>query len=251
MIAGDAGPSPGVQARALSELDPLVEIDWRLTDTTRPLSAAEQIAERISRDILAGVYKPGERIIEQTVADSFQVSRGPVRDAIRILEREGVVEILPRRGAQVTSLSVKEVDDIFAIRGALIALGVTLATPLLSDDDLKQIRDWVDQLISLQTSGGSTGDYVPISYHISLFLMRRCQNERLNDMVRSMSRQTLRYSHLGLSSPERRKRSAGIWADFANALEARDEHRAADLARCLIEESRTAARESLRAGEID
>jgi DNA-binding GntR family transcriptional regulator len=71
------------------------ESNWRLTDEDRPLSLAEQIAERISIEILRGRYQPGERIIEQGIADSFKVSRGPVRDAIRILEREGVVEILP------------------------------------------------------------------------------------------------------------------------------------------------------------
>lgn len=225
---------------------PATEGVWRLTDSNRPLSVAEQIAERISRDILAGVYKPGERIIEQTIADEFQVSRGPVRDAIRILERESVVEVLPRRGAQVTALTVKEIDDIFAIRAALIELGVALATPLLSDGEVAQIRHWIDQLSTSADRVGSADDYVPISYHISLFISRRCQNERLFDMIRSMSRQTLRYSHLALASDERRKRSAALWTDLALALDARDAKSAGQLARCLVEESGKAARATLR-----
>lgn len=223
------------------------EGDWRLTDSNRPLSVAEQIAERISRDILRGVYKPGERIIEQTIADAFQVSRGPVRDAIRILERESVVEILPRRGAQVTALTVKEIDDIFAIRATLIALGVSLATPLLSDKEIAQIKSWIDQLSKASTSVASPEDYVPISYHISLYISRRCQNDRLFEMIRSMSRQTLRYSHLALASNKRRKRSAELWAKFAEALDARDAETTGNIARCLVEESGKAARAQLRA----
>lgn len=228
------------------ELGRATEGDWRLTDSNRPLSVAEQIAERISRDILRGVYKPGERIIEQTIADEFQVSRGPVRDAIRILERESVVEILPRRGAQVTALTVKEIDDIFAIRAALIELGVSLATPLLTDEEIAQIKSWIDQLSKASTTVVSPEDYVPISYHISLYISRRCQNDRLFEMIRSMSRQTLRYSHLALASDERRKRSAELWEKFVEALDARDAKAAGNIARCLVEESGMAARAKLR-----
>jgi DNA-binding GntR family transcriptional regulator len=136
------------------------ESNWRLTDEDRPLSLAEQIAERISIEILRGRYQPGERIIEQGIADSFKVSRGPVRDAIRILEREGVVEIVPRRGAQITQLNMKEVDDIFAIRGALIELGVFLATPNLSDAEKQRISSWVDALSNHDTLHGPNEHYV-------------------------------------------------------------------------------------------
>jgi len=218
--------------------------DWRLTDPGRPLSVAEQIAERISQDILQGVYLPGQRIIEQNIADDFHVSRGPVRDAIRILEREGVVEIIPRRGAQVTMLTVKEVDDIFAIRAVLIDLAVSLATPLLSEEELALITDWISQLTS-RGGHGQPEDYVPISYQISLYISRRCQNDRLFETIRSMSRQTLRYSHLALASPERRDRSAKLWAALSSALNARDAALAGASAHRLIEESGFAARECL------
>lgn len=250
MALGDIAYSSEARGTPSFESDFLTEGDWRLVDSNRPLSAAEQIAERINHDVLAGVYKPGQRIIEQDIADSFQVSRGPVRDAIRILEREGVVEILARRGAHVTSLSVKEVNDIFAIRGALIALAVSLATPLLTEEDIARVRKWVDQMSTTSSEGGSTEEYVPHSYRISLFLSRRCQNERLFEMIRSMSRQTLRYSHLGLSSPKRRERSVRIWNDLVDALENRDDVRASDLAECLIRESGEAARKQLLSEQV-
>jgi DNA-binding GntR family transcriptional regulator len=72
-------------------------------------SLAEQIAARLSEHILSGTYAPGQRIMEQTVASEFAVSRGPVREALRLLEKDGLVTILPRRGAQVTNLSIAEV----------------------------------------------------------------------------------------------------------------------------------------------
>jgi len=69
------------------------------------LSLPEQIASRLSERIVAGTYAPGQRVMEQALAAEFAVSRGPVREALRILERDGLVTILARRGALVTNLS--------------------------------------------------------------------------------------------------------------------------------------------------
>jgi len=71
------------------------------------LSLPEQIAEQIGKDILAGRYEPGARIQEVEVANSFNGSRGPVREALRILERDGLIQITARRGAQVTALTIE------------------------------------------------------------------------------------------------------------------------------------------------
>src|SRR5690554_866614 len=80
------------------------------------LTLPDQIAEYIFKAIANGDYAPGERIREESLAEQFAVSRGPVREALRILENDSVVRILPNRGAHVTQLSIKEVSDIFEIR---------------------------------------------------------------------------------------------------------------------------------------
>ena len=80
------------------------------------LSLPEQIASQLAARITSAVYSPGQRIMEQAVAGEFAVSRGPVREALRLLEKDGLVRILPRRGAQVTNLSIAEVREIFDIR---------------------------------------------------------------------------------------------------------------------------------------
>ena len=85
-------------------------------------SLPEQIAARLSERIVSGTYSPGQRIMEQNVAEEFEVSRGPVREALRLLEKDGLVMILPRRGAQVTNPSIEEVNEIFDIRAMLNGL---------------------------------------------------------------------------------------------------------------------------------
>ena len=86
------------------------------------LSLPEQIAAQLASRITAGAYAPGQRILEQALAAEFGVSRGPVRDALRLLEKDGLVTILARRGAQVTKLTIQEVREIFDIRVALNGL---------------------------------------------------------------------------------------------------------------------------------
>src|SRR3954468_13668215 len=83
------------------------------------LSLPEQIAAQLAARITAGTYQPGQRIMEQALAAEFSVSRGPLRDALRLLEKDGLVTIIARRGAQVTKLSIQEVREIFDIRVAL------------------------------------------------------------------------------------------------------------------------------------
>ena len=88
------------------------------------LTVPEQIAARVGERILDGRLLPGERIGEQELADEFQVSRGPVREALRILEREGLATLLARRGAIVTELSAQELTELLDVRAGLFEVAV-------------------------------------------------------------------------------------------------------------------------------
>lgn len=101
------------------------EADGRFSPRTIP----EQLAEELGADIVAGRRKAGERLIELDLAQNFGVSRGPVREALRILERRRMVDLLPRRGAYVRPLSLKSIADLFNVRLALSLLAAqTMAT---------------------------------------------------------------------------------------------------------------------------
>ena len=101
------------------------DADGRFSPRTIP----EQLAEELGADIVAGRRKAGERLIELELAQTFGVSRGPVREALRILERRRMVDLLPRRGAYVRPLSLKSIADLFNVRLALSLLAArTMAT---------------------------------------------------------------------------------------------------------------------------
>lgn len=88
----------------------------------RPRSLPEQIADECSGMIMSGAFRGGERLTEQDLAERFGVSRGPVREALRILEKRRLVELLPRRGVYVRKITMATVTDLFETRIALACL---------------------------------------------------------------------------------------------------------------------------------
>ena len=82
----------------------------------------EQIAATLSDRVIRGSYSPGQRLIEAALSAEFGVSHGPIRDALRILQANGLVTIHPYRGAHVTQLSVREVRELYQVRAALVSI---------------------------------------------------------------------------------------------------------------------------------
>lgn len=204
---------------------------------TPTLTVPEQIAAQIGDRILDGRLPPGARIGEQELADEFQVSRGPVRDAIRILEREGLATILARRGAIVTELSAAELREIFEIRAALFDAVARTVAATRPPELLAVLRSGVARLEAL-ADGPADGDaYAETTYRLLLITARFCGNPRLQRLLAALSLQTLRYSKLGLQAVDRRRRSVKLWRQALVALERGDAERVVALSRQRIEES--------------
>ncbi|MFD2855553.1 GntR family transcriptional regulator [Seohaeicola zhoushanensis] len=207
----------------------------------RPQTLPEQIAEQVSYAILRGDYGPGDPVREQDLANLFQVSRGPIREALRILEKDGVVRILPNRGAKVTQLSTKEINDIFEIRAVLSRLAMR---DLCQSDDDRIRQAVIDRARALGEYGDKTvtlDEYLPLSYALNYTISSSSGNSRLSEMLTSLSRQTIRYTILGLRRAERRTASARTWRKVADAVEARDAEAAGGLVEKLIIDSKNAA----------
>jgi DNA-binding GntR family transcriptional regulator len=213
----------------------------------RPLTLPEQIANRIGQDILDGAYQPGEPLREQDLSDAYQVSRGPVREALRILEMDGVVRILPNKGAQVTQLTVQEVADIFEIRAALIGVSTERLCAEMPEALLEQAAAIATQMRAVADSIDGGPDFARLSHQLSVMLISATPNRRLSEMLLSLARQTLRYTRLGLETGARRQRSAQVWSELVALMAQRDGPRAAALAKTLMLESRDAAISALTA----
>lgn len=104
-------------------------------------SLGSQIFSRIREDILTGVYEQGAELKEATLGAKLGVSRTPVREALRQLELEGLVEIIPNRGARVTGISEKDIGDIYLMRSKLEGLSARLAAENIKDEDLAEMEE--------------------------------------------------------------------------------------------------------------
>ncbi len=100
----------------------------------------EQVLAELRRRIVDGDYAQGERLTETRLADDFGVSRNPVREALRVVEAEGFVQILPRRGAVVVTLDETAVRDLFAVREQLETLAAGLAAERATQKDVTRLR---------------------------------------------------------------------------------------------------------------
>lgn len=214
---------------------------WSPSRLARTLSLPEQIAETVGNAIIKGDLEPGHRIQEQDLAAQFDVSRGPVREALRILERDGMVRILPRRGAQVTQLDVGEVNDVFNIRASLLGLAARLIAERPDQTLINQLKRRAEKLTALAKTDADHDRYVSEVYYLNMTMAGGCGNTRLTDLIFSLAHQTLRYSRLGLSSRERRQQSAKNWNALVKSLQKGETQKAQEAAERLVQESRAMA----------
>jgi len=204
-----------------------------------------QIAVRIGRAIVENEFTPGQKLREVDLSAAFGVSRASVREALRIVEREGLVTILPQRGAQVTALSADEVQDIFDIRAQLMGLAcerLVAALPPPGRVELERLYG------DLERSFDDPETYARASLTISEFCVRNAGSRRLTDLILSFGRQTARYTKLSLSTPERRRQSIANWRGLVESILAGNARAAEGFARQLVFDTRDSALKMLADG---
>jgi DNA-binding GntR family transcriptional regulator len=192
-------------------------------------SLADEIAATLSEEIMSGRLRPRDRMIETELAERFGVSRAPVREALRLLESEGLVA----RGTQgmlVTELSASEAFDIFEILGHLEEMYTARATPKIGDDDLGLLARLLDQMEEAARAGNITL-YYDLNSKFHGVIRDACPNRPLVALIESLGRKTLRFRRLAMSLPGRIGHSIDEHRQIYLAIAARDPERAGRAAR--------------------
>jgi DNA-binding GntR family transcriptional regulator len=113
---------------------------------TERQSLAERVTSTLRQHFLNGDYEPGQRLIETEIAEELQVSRGPVRDALKALQDEGIVHIEPRKGTFVAKLCLEDLVDIYLVRGALEGLGARILAEQATPEQIAQLETCLNDL---------------------------------------------------------------------------------------------------------
>lgn len=191
----------------------------------------EKLAATLAERIVSGQYEAGARLVEAGLVKEFGVSHGPVRDALKILQNAGLVTIHPYRGAQVTSLSVRDVQEIYQVRAALVGLRARwIAEDSARRELVEQVEGPISRLRELAESDKTGKEYFALAQSVNRLFTESVSNRWLHSMLRGLTLQTSRYTALALATRERRRESARLWKDLLAAVEAGDGERAQEIA---------------------
>jgi DNA-binding GntR family transcriptional regulator len=189
--------------------------------------------------ILTGELEPGQRLIEREIADRLGVSRTPLRECIRKLESEGLVEHLPRKGCVVRRVSVSEVVEVFMIRSSLEPLASRLAAERRTPRDVARMKKILTELQSAVVRGdqSATHDF-HVLFHDTIFRVAR--SPRLAGMLKTLMHQSFWYARVAYSIPGRTEQAQVEHAALLEAIEAGDSDLAESRSREHVNRSKAA-----------
>lgn len=220
----------------------------QLPPPTLPGHIAAWIADRIQ----FGDFKPGEAIRELVIADHFDVSRGPVREALRLLDRGGLITLRGRKGAIVRELTLEETRSLFMIRAELFAAQAGLAASATAPDPtaIEAMTDGVELLMKLANAPEETdvGEYIMVRRGIATLIVGISQARYLANFSRAFEHEVAML-WASILRPERRRESASRWAGLCKAIANGRRGEAERLARDLVLESLAEIRRLTDKGE--
>lgn len=195
--------------------------------------------------ILTGELKPGERLMEIHLAQKLGVSRTPIREAIHKLELEGLVTLLPRRGAEVSQITEKSMQDVLEIRSTLDALCVELACERITEQELESLKLACEEFArAVQKKDLQMIAHKDVALHD--IIVQATGNARLVQMVNNLSEQMYRYRFEYIKDETKHASLVEEHQKIYEAIVAKNKEAAAEGAKEHIENQRTAIMERIR-----
>ncbi len=194
-------------------------------------SLSGRVFQSIRDGILNGKYKEHDELREVTIGKELGVSRTPVREALRQLELEGLVTIIPNKGAYVTGISEKDVNDIYEIRFMLEGLCVRWATEHITSEELDQLEEII--LLSefhMKRGGTSFEQIMELDGRFHMVLYEACKSRMLSHVLTDFHKYVLAARKSSMVSEERVRKSIREHKQILRAIRDKDADMAEQLA---------------------
>ena len=213
---------------------------------SRTRTIPEQIADHLASGIISGDYRAGERIREQEVSTLYGVSRGPVREAIRTLEKRGLVEFFPRRGAYAVDISADLFADFFNVRSALIGMAARCFAVAPSEAGLGELRHRLGEVEAACARKRDDCTFTQRIGAVARAIYGNSGNAPLERILHDQVANSVwgliwRQDALDFTSVNRRRQAAQEWRDVLTAIEAANPDLAELRARTAMAQSRDQA----------
>jgi DNA-binding GntR family transcriptional regulator len=204
----------------------------RIERSAAPLR--RNVVDALRTAIIEGRLAPGARLTERELIDMTGVSRTVIREALRQLESEGVIETIPNKGPIVRQLTLAEAKDLYLIRSVLEGLAARMFVANAGEDDIGRLKDALDETF-LAYSGGDPEVILTAKNHFYDILFQGAGSDTLSEMIGTLHARIWRWRALGLGhprrSPNRSQESVTGLRDLLGAIKRRDAEAAEEIAR--------------------
>ncbi|WP_114946723.1 GntR family transcriptional regulator [Microvirga calopogonii] len=190
----------------------------------------DEVAERLRDLIRSGELEPKSRVNELELAERFGISRTPLREAIKILATEGLLELLPNRGARVASITNREIDEMIEVVAGLEAIAADLACKRITDDEIAAIEGLHQQMVAAWKRKDNPS-YFTLNRQIHEAIMTASRNATLQGIYANLSGRIQRTRYSAHKTPEQWRRAVTEHEQMLELLKAHDSDRLATLMR--------------------
>ena len=215
-------------------------------DMDEYLPLRDVVFNTLRKAILKGELKPGERLMEIALAERLGVSRTPVREAMRKLELEGLVVMIPRRGAQVANITEKDLNDVLEVRIALENLSIENACARMTEEQLAELKR-AGRYFEETIKEGNLVKLAEADVAFHEVIYKASDNRRLNQVLNNLREQIYRYRVEYLKEEETRNVLVKEHEEIYEAIKNRDVKKAQEISFRHIENQREAIIRSIRA----
>lgn len=205
-----------------------------MPQTTPASIGAAELTERLRERITTGEFVPNQRLVEADLAEEFSASRGNVRNALATLATEGLVERTPNRGARVRSVSIDEAVEITEVRSAVESLCARKAAQNASDDDIRELKEIRETMISAVDSG-DRDEYSRGNSRLHSLLIKMSKQRTAAETIDRLHGQVVRHQFRLSQTPDRPTKSLPEHVAIIDAVVSRDPDAAAEAMRIHLE----------------
>lgn len=198
-------------------------------EVTDKFSLRGRVFHHLREDILSGKYKEGDELKEVAIGEELGVSRTPVREAFRQLELEGLIQIIPNKGAYVTGITEKDVKDIYMIRSLLEGLCARWACEHITDAQMEEMEENI-YLSKFHAQKGHLEQLAELDNRFHEILYEACNSKMLENQLRDFHEYVLRVRKKTLSNVNRGPKSNEEHELLMEAIKAKDADKAEKLA---------------------
>lgn len=185
------------------------------THSHRPLR--EIVYEELKMQILTGKIVPGTRMMEVELAEEMGVSRTPIREAIRKLEKEGLVTIEPRRGAYASRISISDMVEILEVRQMMEGMAAGIAAARIMPEQLKKLKE-IEEYYSRAVKSGNVEDMIYYDSRFHKQIVAASNNKTLSQLIEPLQEMALRFRYLYYDDFHRASKMPGEHQEIVEAI---------------------------------